>query len=233
MEEKNREENAEENQSESVALTEKDFDEFLAAVESERWKILLAHAERNNKSIQIRRLKKMDNNEQYNDHAYEEIGKQFEEFCHTKGIAAKFKLAFSNMAENARKQRVADKAQLNEVKRKSAEENPEFTEFLHTKGFKAKIKLVIANLKKGCKEASHKTAVAADNISAQTKANAARAQADVYRTTAGYGAHLYGAKAVDASEYTADELTEAFNEFLKEKGLDEKYVVEITDGADE
>lgn len=167
--------------------------------------------------------------EQYNDHSYEEISKQFEDFCHTKGIAAKFRVAFANMAENTRKQKEADKAQLEEVKRRSAEENPEFTEFLHTKGFKAKVKLVIANLKKGCREASQKTAVAVDNISAQTKANVARAQAEVYKTTAGYGAQPYGVKVTDASEYSADELTKAFNDFLKEKGLDGRYAVEVTD----
>lgn len=164
--------------------------------------------------------------EQYNDHHYEEISRQFEEFCHTKGIAAKFKVAFANMSESTRKQKEADKAQLEEVKRQSAEANPEFTEFLHTKGFKAKVKLIIANLKKGCKEAPAKTAAAIDGISAQTKANIARAQASVYRTTAGYGA-THGVKVTDASEYTADELAREFNEFLKSKGLD-NYIVEVT-----
>ncbi|MDE6104541.1 MAG: hypothetical protein K2G38_02480 [Clostridia bacterium] len=212
-------------ENENTALTEKDFNEFLSAKGEAQWKILLAHAERNKKIIQIRRLKTM--NEQYNDHHYEEISKQFEEFCHTKGIAAKFKLAFANMAEGARKQREADKAQLEEVKRQPAEANPEFTEFLHTKGFKAKVKLVIANLKKGCKEAPHKTAVAVDGISAQTKANIAKAQANVYRTTAGYGGNPYGVKTKDASEYSADELAREFNEFLKSKGLD-GYTVEVT-----
>ncbi|MDE7182756.1 MAG: hypothetical protein K2O41_07020 [Clostridia bacterium] len=211
-------------ENENTALTEKDFNEFLSATGEAQWKILLAHAERNKKIIQIRRLKTM---EQYNDHHYEEISKQFEEFCHTKGIAAKFKLAFANMAEGARKQKEADKVQLEEVKRQSAEANPEFTEFLHTKGFKAKVKLVIANLKKGCKEAPHKTAVAVDGISAQTKANIAKAQANVYKTTAGYGGNPYGVKTKDASEYSADELTREFNDFLKSKGLD-GYTVEVT-----
>ena len=167
-------------------------------------------------------------NEQYNDHHYEEISKQFEEFCHTKGIAAKFKVAFAQMAENTRKQKEADKAQLEEVKRQSAEANPEFTEFLHTKGLKAKVKLIIANLKKGIKEAPQKTAAAVDGISAQTKANIAKAQASVYRTTAGYGANNSGANVQDASEYTAEDLAREFNEFLKAKGLDGKYAVEVT-----
>ena len=212
-------------QNESVAITEQDFQEFLSATGDARWKILLAHAEKNKKIIQIRRTKTM--NEQYNDHHYEEISKQFEEFCHTKGIAAKFKVAFAQMAENARKQKEADKAQLEEVKRQSAEANPEFTEFLHTKGFKAKVRLIIANLKKGCKEAPRKTAAAIDGISAQTRANIANAKANVYRTTAGYGA-VGGAKVTDASEYSADDLAREFNEFLKAKGLDSQYAVEVT-----
>ncbi len=168
-------------------------------------------------------------NEQYNDRRYEEIGKQFEEFCHTKGIVAKFKVAFGNIAESAREQKEADKAQLEEVKRQSAEANPEFTELLHTKGFKAKVKLIIANLKKGCKEAPAKTVAAVDGISAQTKANIARAQAGVYQATAGYEAQPYGVKVKDASEYSADELAREFNEFLKSKGLDGEYAVEVTD----
>ena len=215
---------------ENLEITNQDFQEFLSATGKEQWNILLAHAERNKKIIQIRRLKTM--NEQYNDHHYEEISKQFEEFCHTKGIVAKFKVAFANMAENTRKQKEADRANLEEVKRKSAEANPEFTELLHTKGFKAKVQLIIANLKKGIKEAPAKTAVAVDGISAQTKANIAKVQANVYRTTAGYGGNPYGAKVVDASEYTADELSREFNAFLKSKGLDNKYVVEVSEESD-
>lgn len=209
----------------TTALTEDDLNEFLAATSyEEQWKTLLKHAEKNNKIIKIRRLKTM---EQYNDHHYEEISKQFEEFCHTKGIAAKFKVAFSDMAENARKQREADKANLEEVKRQSAEANPEFTEFLHTKGFKAKVRLIVENIKKGAKEAPQRTAAAVDGISAQTKANIAKAQANVHVSAAGYGV-----KTKDISEYTADELSREFNEFLKAKGLDTKYAVEITDGED-
>lgn len=102
---------------------------------------------------------------------------------------------------------------------------------MHTKGFKAKVKLIIANLKKGCKEAPARTAAAVDGISAQTRTNIARAQANVYRTTAGYGTNPYGAKTKDASEYSADELAREFNEFLKAKGLD-SYMVEVTGGAD-
>lgn len=133
-----------------------------------------------------------------------EISRQFEEFCHTKGIVAKFKVAFSDMAENARRQKEADKARFEEVKRQSAENNPEFTEFLHTKGFKAKVKLVIENIKKGAKEGNEKV----------------RKQIEQSK---------HGVPAVAApATYTADELSREFNAFLKAKGLDGKYVVEVT-----
>ncbi len=189
-------------QNESVVITEKDFQEFLSATGEKQWKILLAHAEKNRKIIQIRRTKTM--NEQYNDHHYEEISKQFEEFCHTKGIVAKFKLAFENMAEGARKQREADKASFEEVKRKSAEANPEFTEFLHTKGFKAKVKLVIENIKKGAKESNERV----------------RKQIEQAKQ---------GVPSVPAHNYSAEELSREFNAFLKAKDLDDKYVVEVTE----
>lgn len=217
-------------QNEPAGLTETDFNDFLSATGKEQWKILLDHAERNKKIIHLRRAKTM---EQYNDHRQEEIGKQFEEFCRTKGIAAKFKVAFADMAENTRRQRAADKARIEEIKRRSAEENPEFTEFLHTKGFKAKVRLVIQNLKNGCREASRKTAVAVDNISAQTRADIARAQTGVCKSASDGGAHVSDTNVKDASEYTAAELTRTFNEFLKEKGLDSQYVVEITDDSDD
>ena len=76
----------------------------------------------------------------------EEITKQFEEFCHTKGIVAKFKVAFEQMGENASRQKEQDKANIEAVK--NAEENKEFRDFLHTKGFKAKCRLVIENIKR-------------------------------------------------------------------------------------
>ena len=189
-------------QNEPVGITEKDFQEFLSAAGEEQWEILLAHAEKNKKIIQIRRIKTM---EQYNANSYEEISKQFEEFCHTKGFAAKFKVAFGNMAESARKQREADKAQLEEVKRQSAEANPEFTELLHTKGFKAKVKLIIENIKKGAKESNEKV----------------RKQIEQAK---------HGVPAVQTHAYSADELSCEFNAFLKAKGLDDKFVVEVTDG---
>ncbi|MBD5131823.1 MAG: hypothetical protein HDT28_04420 [Clostridiales bacterium] len=187
-------------QDETLDLTEDDFNEFLAATGEAQWKILLAHAERNNKTIQIRRLQTMEQ------HAInqEEIAKQFEEFCHTKGIAAKFKVAFANIAENTRKQKEADKAQLEEVKRRSAENNPEFTELLHTKGFKAKVKLIIENIKKGAKESNKKV----------------RKQIEQSK---------HGVPHVSPAAYSVETLTREFNAFLKAKGLDDKYAVEITD----
>ncbi len=138
--------------------------------------------------------------EQNQTKTYEEISNQFEEFCKTKGIVAKFKLAFANMAESTRQQKEADKKAFEEVKRQSAENNAEFTEFLHTKGFKAKVKLVIENIKKGAKESKEK-------VRQQIEASKHR-------------------KPV-ATEYSASELSREFNAFLKAKGLDEKYVVEV------
>ena len=85
-----------------------------------------------------------------------ELNEQFVEFLHTKGIKAKFKLAFANMKESARIQHQKDVKSFQEVKAKSIEENREFYEFLHTKGFKAKVKLVIENMKKGAKEAKNR-----------------------------------------------------------------------------
>ena len=185
----------------TYGLTEKDLNEFLSATGDRQWQILLDHAETNKKIIKIRRIKTM---EQYNDNHNEEISKQFEEFCHTKGIAAQFKVAFAQMGENARKQKEADKAQLEEVKRRSAEDNKEFTEFLHTKGFKAKVKLIIENIKKGAKESNERT----------------RKQIEQAK---------HGVPSVSAGTYTADELTREFNAFLKAKGLDGKYAVEVTE----
>lgn len=88
-----------------------------------------------------------------------DINDQFVEFLHTKGISAKFKLAFHNIKESAKAQHEADVTKFNEVKKQSAEDNKEFVEFLHTKGFKAKVKLIIENIKKGAKESGEKTKV--------------------------------------------------------------------------
>lgn len=85
-----------------------------------------------------------------------ELNEQFVEFLHTKGIKAKFKLAFANMKESAKVQHQKDVQNFQAVKAKSIEDNREFYEFLHTKGFKAKVKLVIENIKKGAKEAKNR-----------------------------------------------------------------------------
>lgn len=184
----------------SDSISKEEFDTFLKASGEEQWKILLKHAEKNNKIIILRRKKQMEQEQTKN---YEEISNQFSEFLHTKGIKAKFKVAFSNMAESARIQHETDKEKFEEVKRKSAEENKEFTEFLHTKGFKAKVKLVIENIKKGAKEAPLKTAKEINKISTKNM--------------------VVGS----SSNYTAKELSKEFNDFLKDKGLDGKYVVEV------
>ena len=194
------------------ALTMDDFREFLSAkTYEEQLGILLKHSEKNQKFIEIRR-KKMEN---YNaDYAVsqEEITKQFEEFCHTKGIVAKFKVAFEQMGENARRQHEQDKANIEAAK--NSEENKEFKEFLHTKGFKAKCRLVIENIKKGAANANADTARKLDELHARTQAS--------------IRAHSVTPNAKPA-EYSAEELAAEFNAFLKERGLDEKYAVQIVE----
>ena len=194
------------------ALTMDDFREFLSAkTYEEQLGILLKHSEKNQKFIEIRR-KKMEN---YNvDYAVsqEEIAKQFEEFCHTKGIIAKFKVAFEQMGEDARRQHEQDKANIEAVK--NSEENRQFKEFLHTKGFKAKCRLVIENIKKGAANANADTARKLDELHAKTQAN--------------IRAHSVTPNAKPA-EYSAEELAAEFNAFLKERGLDEKYAVQIVE----
>lgn len=85
-----------------------------------------------------------------------ELNEQFKDFLKTKGIKAKFKLAFENMKKSTKKQYEKDVESFNQVKAKSIEENREFYEFLHTKGFKAKCKLVIENIKQGAREAKNR-----------------------------------------------------------------------------
>ena len=129
------------------------------------------------------------------------VNEEFVEFLHTKGISAKFKLAFNNMKESAKAQHEADVKAFNEVKEKSIEENKEFVEFLHTKGLKAKVKLVIENIKKGAKEQGQKT------------------KEQIEAAKHGY-VNTY-------SKVSAVDLNKEFNEFLKLKGLDKKYTVII------
>ena len=106
-----------------------------------------------------------------------EMSEQFSTFLHTKGIKAKFKLAFSNMKESAKKQHAADVAEFEAVKAQSAEDNKEFVEFLHTKGIKEKYKVVIENIKKGAKAAPANTAAQIARVQAHTQAAVARANA--------------------------------------------------------
>ena len=86
-----------------------------------------------------------------------DVNDQFVEFLHTKGIAAKFKLAFANMKESTKEQHKKDVENFNQVRAQSIKDNKEFYEFLHTKGLKAKVKLVIENIKQGAKESKEKT----------------------------------------------------------------------------
>ena len=142
----------------------------------------------------------------------EEITKQFEEFCKTKGIVAKFKVAFEQMDENARRQKEQDKANIEAVK--NSEENKEFKEFLHTKGFKAKCRFVIESMKKSAKNANADTAKKLDELHAKTQASI-----HAHRVTPN----------AKPTEYSAEQLAAEFNAFLKERGLDEKYAVQIVE----
>lgn len=147
-----------------------------------------------------------------------ELNRQFGEFLHTKGIGAKFKVAFGNMEQSAHAQHEADVANYEAVKAQSAEDNKEFVEFLHTKGVKAKYNLVVENIKSGAKAAPHDTAAQIAKVHAHTQEAIARANA--------YG-NPYGQKASET--YTAASLADEFNAFLKTKGLDGKYTVSITE----
>ena len=145
-----------------------------------------------------------------------ELNEQFSTFLHTKGIASKFKLAFNNMSESAKKQHAADVAEFEAVKAKSAEDNKEFAEFLRTKGIKAKYKLVVENIKKGANAAPANTAAQIAKVQAETQAAVARANAIVKNPT-------------ETKEVSAATLEDEFNAFLKSKGLDGKYTVSVTE----
>ena len=144
-----------------------------------------------------------------------ELNEQFSAFLHTKGIAAKFKLAFDNMSESTKKQHAADVAEFEAVKAQSAEDNKEFAEFLRTKGIKAKYKLVIENIKKGAKAAPANTAAQIAKVQAETQAAVARANA------------IPATQPV--ANVSAANLEAEFNAFLKSKGLDGKYTVSVTE----
>lgn len=145
-----------------------------------------------------------------------ELNEQFTAFLHTKGIAAKFKLAFNNMSESATKQHAADAAEFEAVKAKSAEDNKEFAEFLRTKGIKAKYKLVVDNIKKGMKEAPANTAAQIAKVQTETQTAVAKANALSNPHT-------------QSAEVSATSLEDEFNAFLKSKGLDGKYTFSVTE----
>ena len=144
-----------------------------------------------------------------------ELNDQFSAFLHTKGIVAKFKLAFNNMSESARKQHAADVAEFEAVKAQSAEDNKEFAEFLRTKGLKAKYKLVVENIKKGAKAAPANTAAQIAKVQAETQVAVARANAM--------------GKPQPTKDVSMETLEAEFNVFLKSKGLDGKYTVSVTE----
>lgn len=145
-----------------------------------------------------------------------EMNDKFSAFLHTKGIVAKFKLAFSDIGESAKKQHAADVSEFEAVKAKSAEDNKEFVEFLNTKGIKAKYKLVIENIKKGAKEAPAKTAAQIAKVRVETQSAVANANA-------------VGKNQPMITEISAETLKEEFNAFLKAEGLDGKYTVFVTE----
>ncbi|MBQ7308408.1 MAG: hypothetical protein IJW82_07785 [Clostridia bacterium] len=197
---------------ENGELTIYDFKLFLEAKTfEEKIKIISNHSLQNN--LRIKGVKNMEKTQKDFEMEIEEMNKQFSEFLHTKGIKAKFKLAFDNMKDSAKKQHEIDKANFQEVKQKSMEDNKEFVEFLQTKGFKAKVKLVIENIKKGAKESNAKTKEQIAKVKAQTQANIHNAQ--------------YGVNPLNEVEVTPEMIEKAFMEFLTNKGLDNKYSVQV------
>ena len=118
-------------------ISDDEFHQFMEAKTfKEKIKILTIHSENNQKNIENRRKNNMENYKTDYAVSEEEISKQFKEFCNTKGIKAKFKVAISQMKENAYQQHEQDKANIEAVR--NSKENQDFKEFLHTKGFKAK-----------------------------------------------------------------------------------------------
>lgn len=141
-------------------------------------------------------------NQNLNEVLEKDLNEQFREFLHTKGLTAKFKLAFQNMKESAKVQHAKDVKAFNEAKRQSAEDNKDFVEFLHTKELKAKFKLVIENIKKGARESKEKTKEEIEKAKALGNPN---------------------------KVITINDLNNEFNAFLKQKGLDNKYQVTIVE----
>lgn len=210
----------------NLHITQEEHNDFLKEPTYEgRIKILLRHAEKNN--LRIKRSKTMAEQVKTQEQIEKEmleLGDQFSEFLHTKGIVAKFKLAFANMGESVRKQHEQDKLQFEAEKAKFRERheeatagNADFIAFLHTKGFKAKCRLVIENIKKGAAESRQKTAEQIAKQRAQTQANIAAAGA-------------CSSIKVAPTEISAEELSREFNVFLKSKCLADEYVVLVENG---
>lgn len=207
---------------ESPVITEADYNEFMQArTYGERMQILLAHSQRNNDAIRQRRIKSEKTQEQI-EREMLELNRQFGEFLREKNIFKKFKIAFANMGESARRQHEQDKANMQAAKAKSAEENAEFAEFIHTKGFKAKCKLIIENMKNGAKNAPQRTETQIAKSRAQMQANIAAANVHNPRATQPY-------EETEVQDMDAESLVAVFNEFLKSKGLDGEYSVRIAD----
>ncbi len=199
-------------------ISKEEFKEFLKAPSQDaRLKILLIHSKKNN--LRITRSTIMEQQVKTPEQIEKEmleINNQFREFLHTKGIVAKFKLAFANMGESARRQHEQDKRQIEAVK--NSEENKQFVEFVHTKGFKAKCRLVIENMKKGAVESRQKTAGDIAKVKAQTQASIAVASGKPV--------------SINPTEWTAEDISREFNEFLKSKGLDGEYTVVVAKNDD-
>lgn len=144
----------------------------------------------------------------------EELNACFSEFLHTKGIGARFRLAFANMKESAKRQHAEDVARLEAVKAESAEQNADFIAFLKAKGFKAKLRLVIEGIKRGAANASKNTAAQIAKVKADTAASVARA---------GVGTQAA------PTEISAEELAAEFNKYLAKRGLDGKFTLTVVE----
>lgn len=147
-----------------------------------------------------------DYNYKPNEQDLNELNDQFKTFLKTKGIKAKYDLVVENLKENTKKQHEIDKANFEEVKQKSYEDNKEFVEFLKTKGIKAKFKLAFKNMKESAKNA---------------RVDVHKPNPHVYIPNVNaYNPHV---------QVNAQTLTSDFEGYLKSKGLDKKYKVEIVE----
>lgn len=138
----------------------------------------------------------------------EEIGRRFEEFCHTKGIEAKFQVTFAQTGGNAVAPQAHDKARTEAAK--NSTENERFKEFMPTEGLKAECRLVIENMK-----------LSSETSNSQTAKEIAKLKAETRAVIAAHGA------VTTPSDFSAEKLSAEFNAFLKEKGLGEMCSVQI------